>query len=69
MFWSYMWTIFRLRFLTYRLVIQDVWSVWVGGGGTSSRCSMVGTMTPSCYKLIFSRENPLVTTWGHGTHY
>ena len=28
-----MWTIFRLRFLTYRLVIQDVWGVWVSGGG------------------------------------
>ena len=28
-----MWTIFRLRFLTYRLVIQDVWGIWVGGAG------------------------------------
>ena len=34
----YVWTIFRLRFLTYRLVIHDVWGVWVGGGGTISRC-------------------------------
>ena len=33
MFRSYMWTIFRLRFLTYRLVMQDVWGVWVGVGG------------------------------------
>jgi hypothetical protein len=33
MFQSYMWTIFRLKFLTYRLVIQDVWGVCVGEGG------------------------------------
>ena len=32
MFRSYMRTIFRLRFLTYRLVIQDVWGICVGGG-------------------------------------
>ena len=31
MFQSYMWTIFRLRFLTYRLVVQDVWGIRVGG--------------------------------------
>jgi hypothetical protein len=29
----YVWAIFRLRFLTYRLVIQDVWGVCVGRGG------------------------------------
>ena len=32
MFRSYMWTVFRLRFLTYRLVIKDVGGIWVGGG-------------------------------------
>ena len=43
--------IFRLRFLTYRLVIQDVWGVWVGGRGGRRRdlfVSTVGTVTPSC---------------------
>ena len=38
MFRPYMWVIFRLRFLTYRLVIQDVWGVCVDGGGDRSRC-------------------------------
>jgi hypothetical protein len=32
MFRSYMWTIFRLRFLTYRFVIKDVWGILTGGG-------------------------------------
>jgi len=33
MFRSYMWINFRLRFLTYRLVILDVWGICVGAGG------------------------------------
>jgi len=44
MFRSYMWTIFRLRFLTDRLVIQDVWGFWVGGG-RDHVVSTVGTVT------------------------
>jgi len=32
MFRSYMWTIFRLRFLTYRLVIQDVRGICFNSG-------------------------------------
>ena len=52
MFRSYMWTIIRLRFLTYRLVIQDVWGVCVCGqgvgGGRDLIVSIVRTVTPSC---------------------
>jgi len=50
MFRPYMWAIFRLRFLTYRLVIQDVWGVCVGGVGQDLVVSIVRTMTLSCYK-------------------
>ena len=32
MFRPYMWAIFRLRYLTYSLVIQDVWGVCLGWG-------------------------------------
>ena len=36
MFRPHMCAIFRLRLLTYRLVIQDMWGVWVGGGNEIS---------------------------------
>jgi len=57
MFRSYMWTIFRLRFLTYRLVMQDVWGIWVGGGGggggTRSRCLNSGYHDPELLEVNF----------------
>ena len=37
----------QVEILTYRLVIQDVWGIWVGGG-RDLVVSIVGTMTPSC---------------------
>ena len=67
MFRSFMWAIFRLRFLTYRLVIEDVWGHLGGrrGGetGTRSRC-----LAQNVY-INKTRENSLLTTRGHGTHY
>ena len=46
MFRSYMWTIFRFRFLTYRLVIQDVWGICGPGGGQDFVVSIVGYHEP-----------------------
>jgi hypothetical protein len=43
-----------LRFLTYRLVIQDVWGVCVGGGGgTRSRCFSSGYRDPELLEVNF----------------
>jgi hypothetical protein len=55
MFRSYMWTIFRFRFSTYRLVIQDVWGICVGGGGggTRSRCFNSGYRDPELLEVNF----------------
>jgi hypothetical protein len=53
MFRSYMWTIFRPRFLTYRLVIQGVWGICVGGG-TRSRCFNSGYRDSELLEVNFS---------------
>ena len=39
----------QVEMLTYRLDIQDVWGVWMGGGlgGRDLVVSIVGTMVPS----------------------
>ena len=49
----------QVEILTYRLVIQDVWGICVGGDGrTRSRCFNSGYHDP---ELLQIRENPLVT--------
>jgi len=70
MFRCYMWTIFRLRFNLQISYTRRV--VRLGGWGERGLVvSIVGTMTPGCFKWIFftCKENPLETAQSHVTHY
>jgi len=51
MFRPFIWAIFRLRFLTYRLVIQDVGHL--GGRGRDARCFSNGYHDPELLEVNF----------------